>query len=52
MLVTKQYQVPLTSIIIFVNREVNGAQNNLATNILQNIFFWVNLSIAVSLSVS
>ncbi len=39
-LITKQFWVPLTSIVFFVHRlEVNGTRNLLDTKILQNMFF-------------
>ncbi len=46
MLVTKGFQVPLTYIVwtkieVWMAIQVNGTQNSLVTNILQNIFFCV-----------
>ncbi len=46
MLVTKEVQFPLTSIIYFLH----GNQNSLFTNILKNILFYVPLSKSSSLS--
>ncbi len=41
MLVIKQFQFPLTSIVFFVQTEVNGQQTCLVTHILPNMFFYV-----------